>query len=195
MRLEQFANDRNVELILETETPTATAPGRKRHARVRRRTWATWRRSNTAATKTCGWASIFAACSNERNDIDVYSFEATAGTEVWLDIDRTTNTLNSVVELVDAAGQRSWPARTIRSPNRWTRACLYRSPPSPTTAVNPLQKVADEYQPHNASGLPKDFYSLEHATTPACASCCPAWSAFAARTTCGCAVPVMTWTT
>ena len=28
------------------------------------------------------------------------------------------------------------------------------------SAVNPLQKVADEYQPHNASGLAKDFYSL-----------------------------------
>ena len=40
-----------------------------------------------------------------KDDIDVYSFVAESGTEVWFDIDRTGNRLDSVVELVDANGQ------------------------------------------------------------------------------------------
>ena len=37
-------------------------------------------------------------------DKDVYSFQATAGTEVWLDIDRTTYALDSQLDLLDANG-------------------------------------------------------------------------------------------
>ncbi len=42
---------------------------------------------------------------SDRRDVDVYSFRATGGTEVWLDLDRTTTSLDSVVELIDANGQ------------------------------------------------------------------------------------------
>jgi hypothetical protein len=38
------------------------------------------------------------------DDEDIYSFTGTAGTQVWLDIDRTNNSLDSVVELLDADG-------------------------------------------------------------------------------------------
>lgn len=37
-------------------------------------------------------------------DLDVYSFTAKAGTRVWLDIDRTSGALDSVVELLDSSG-------------------------------------------------------------------------------------------
>ncbi|MDA8744150.1 GEVED domain-containing protein [Rubripirellula amarantea] len=40
-----------------------------------------------------------------RDDLDVYSFVAESNTEVWLDIDRTGNQLDSVVELIDANGR------------------------------------------------------------------------------------------
>ena len=39
------------------------------------------------------------------SDVDVYSFDATAGTHIWIDIDRTDSTLDSVVELVDSNGR------------------------------------------------------------------------------------------
>ena len=39
-----------------------------------------------------------------RSDVDVYSFVAEAGTEVFFDIDKTTNSLDTIVELVDFAG-------------------------------------------------------------------------------------------
>ncbi len=41
----------------------------------------------------------------QRNDIDVYSFIGESNTEVWLDIDRTSNSLDTVVELIDANGR------------------------------------------------------------------------------------------
>lgn len=40
-----------------------------------------------------------------RDDVDVYSFIAESGTEVWLDIDRTSRSLDTVIELIDFNGQ------------------------------------------------------------------------------------------
>ena len=42
---------------------------------------------------------------NAGNDIDDYSFTAEAGTEIWLDIDRTRYALDTVIEVLDANGQ------------------------------------------------------------------------------------------
>lgn len=38
-------------------------------------------------------------------DLDVYRFSANAGTTVWIDVDQTSGSLDSVVELVDGNGQ------------------------------------------------------------------------------------------
>ncbi len=37
-------------------------------------------------------------------DVDVYSFAATAGTDVWIDIDQSANTLDTIVELIGSDG-------------------------------------------------------------------------------------------
>ncbi len=39
------------------------------------------------------------------SDVDVYTFEGRGGTEVWIDIDRTTQALDTVIELIDASGE------------------------------------------------------------------------------------------
>jgi VCBS repeat-containing protein len=38
-------------------------------------------------------------------DLDVYRFGATAGTMLWIDVDQTSGSLDSVIELIDANGQ------------------------------------------------------------------------------------------
>jgi len=43
--------------------------------------------------------------SREKGDVDVYSFIAEAGSQVWLDIDRTDLSFDAVLELIDANGQ------------------------------------------------------------------------------------------
>ncbi len=41
---------------------------------------------------------------NELSDVDVYSFSATAGTQVWIDVDNTSEGFDGVLELVDVSG-------------------------------------------------------------------------------------------
>ncbi|MFN7733663.1 MAG: tandem-95 repeat protein [Pirellula sp.] len=38
-------------------------------------------------------------------DLDIYRFGATAGTMLWIDVDQTSGSLDSVIELIDANGQ------------------------------------------------------------------------------------------
>ena len=38
---------------------------------------------------------------NDVDDVDVYSFDAAAGTELWVDIDRTSSSLDTIVELIN----------------------------------------------------------------------------------------------
>ncbi len=40
----------------------------------------------------------------DHEDKDVYSFVGVAGTQVWIDLDRTASSLDSVIELIDANG-------------------------------------------------------------------------------------------
>ncbi len=158
VRFEQLANDRNVELILETESPATAAPGENATPDTAQHL-GRLASSEYAGDDKLRLGFVVRGALNARNDLDVYSFEAEAGTEVWLDIDRTTNTLNSVVELLDADGvvlaRSDDSLLETLDPN-----LLYRAATMPAWAVNPLQKKADAYQPHNASGLAKDFYSL-----------------------------------
>ncbi len=41
---------------------------------------------------------------SKNTDVDVYSFRAEAGTEIWVDIDQTSSTLDTVVELIASNG-------------------------------------------------------------------------------------------
>jgi hypothetical protein len=101
--LDQNSNDRNVVLVLEKESPNAAAPGIN---------------STIGSSESLGQLATNANNSDENlrlgfvvkgvlsqpEDIDVYSFTGVAGTEVWIDIDHTAYTLDTVVELLDANG-------------------------------------------------------------------------------------------
>ena len=41
---------------------------------------------------------------DDPTDVDVYSFSGTAGTQVWIDLDRTDPSLDAVLELINASG-------------------------------------------------------------------------------------------
>lgn len=65
------------------------------------------------------------------NDVDVYKFTADAGTEVWLDIDRTNPSLDTIVELVNAAGNvlaRSQDNATLTNVNGVSPSNMKKSP-------------------------------------------------------------------
>ncbi|MEZ6136943.1 MAG: hypothetical protein R3C53_18770 [Pirellulaceae bacterium] len=98
-----YSNDRNVAVQAETESSLSSAP-------LANETPATAQYLGSLAP------DLGSGDENQRlgfqlqdnisrpGDVDVYSFRADAGTEVWLDIDRTGNALDTVVELIDADG-------------------------------------------------------------------------------------------
>jgi hypothetical protein len=134
--LDQYSNDRNVGIVLETENFTAAAPGPNGDV-------------NTA--QVLGGLASSPDTGNEQNrlgfvvegvlsqseDIDVYSFAGTAGAEVWFDIDQTRNNLDLVLELLDANGQL-----LARSDNSTAEAVdpslIFVSPLIAASSVNPL---------------------------------------------------------
>ncbi len=101
--LDQYSNDRNVVQILETEDFKAAAPGPN---------------GQVSSAQVLGDLASRPSSSNENlrlgftvdgvlsqnSDVDVYSFTAEAGTEIWIDVDQTKNNLDMVIDLLDANG-------------------------------------------------------------------------------------------
>jgi len=103
IRLEQLTHTENSALVLEAESSELAAPG------------------NNAVPESAQFIGTLApdlragddnqrlafeihGLLNEPGDVDLYSFTATAGTPIWLDIDQTSPSLDSVIELIDANG-------------------------------------------------------------------------------------------
>ena len=81
-----------------------------------------------------------------RADVDVYSFQGDGGTEVWIDIDRTTTALDTVIELIDSSG-----VVIARSDNSYDEAR------TTGPAVFDGQSVANELD--KSPSISKDRYS------------------------------------
>ncbi|MEO2018287.1 MAG: hypothetical protein ABGZ53_28375, partial [Fuerstiella sp.] len=101
--IEEYAHDRNVSIYLERELADATLPEVN---------------ASISSAETIGSLASdeYSGDENERlgfqihgtidslDDQDIYSFSAVAGTQVWLDIDRTSVGLDTVIDLVNANG-------------------------------------------------------------------------------------------
>jgi len=101
---EKYSNDRNVRIVLEPEaasegadvnyTPTLAtylgqlAPDEK----------------SGDENRALGFEVHGYIRADDPGDVDVYSFDAEVGTQVWIDIDRTRGALDTVVELVQLNG-------------------------------------------------------------------------------------------
>jgi hypothetical protein len=160
VRLDQYSNDRNVDVTLEEEAANASAPGLNGSPNgaefigslaPREHDDDDNRRLGFEITGTLGAA----------NDVDVYSFNAVAGTEVWFDIDQTSNSLDTVVELIDASG-----FVLARSDNSAAETAnpglLFESVVTPPGSVLPLRKAG--YDPQQPA-LNSDFEIIDHFST------------------------------
>ncbi|MHB9077543.1 MAG: Ig-like domain-containing protein [Pirellulaceae bacterium] len=105
IRLDRYSNDRNVEMVREVESvfthgddvndvPSAAqvlgvlAPSLK----------------SGDADRRLGFQVSGFIATDDPTDLDVYSFNARGGTEIWIDVDRTGSALDAVVELITADG-------------------------------------------------------------------------------------------
>ncbi len=98
-----YSHDRNVEIINETEAPDAVSPGTN-GTPLTAQPLGQLARSEKAGdeNRRLGFEIHGFLTAGEA---DVYSFQGTAGTEVFLDVDRTSGYLDSVVELISSTGQ------------------------------------------------------------------------------------------
>lgn len=92
------------------------------------------------------------------SDVDVYSFVATGGTEVWLDIDKTNNALDTVVELIDANGRILALSNDSGSEETLGQIAFENSDLA-TNSSHPLRKTTAELYPSDSRGAPRDLYS------------------------------------
>jgi len=149
VRISQYAHDRNVAVYNEREVVTVTAPGTNATAFIAeylgdlgRNNFRVRNADGTSTIQKTGDENLRLGFEvngtiSAPGDVDVYSFKATAGSEVWIDIDRTTHSLDTVVELISSTGQII--ALSDSSLNEAaTPALLFRN--STTLQANPLHK-------------------------------------------------------
>ncbi|MDA1052306.1 MAG: DVUA0089 family protein [Planctomycetota bacterium] len=143
--LEQYSHDRNVESVVEAEPAESAAPGVNGTPQFAQ-TVGHLAPNEKAGDENLRLGFEIQGSLTARDDIDVYSFSGQPGTEVWFDIDATGNTLDTVVELVDANG-----TVLARSDNSFAEAAdpslLFKSSSVAATSVNPLRKSG--YDPLN----------------------------------------------
>ncbi|MEZ6078161.1 MAG: PPC domain-containing protein [Pirellulaceae bacterium] len=183
VRFEPYANDRNVDSAIELETDQLQDTGTNDVVGMQSL-------GALAASLSGGDESLRLGFSLDGSiatpqDLDVYSFSATAGTPVWIDIDRTHGSLDSVVELLDANGRILAQSNNslaesavtskiamwrLRVPNRWR-----------------LKVCRDWTEIHLQPRIPSCPMSRAISirsirSTPACVSCCQARWALPTRT-------------
>ena len=105
LQLQAFSNDRNVLVVnelegtLPTSGDTNSTPDDAQFLGELSVTEKSADENRRAGFEVHGFVS-----RSNPGESDVYSFNAFAGTETWLDIDRTDPTLNAILELLDSDG-------------------------------------------------------------------------------------------
>ena len=121
-------------------------------------TWESSQEKSGDENRRLGFEVHGSISADDPADIDIYSFTGYAGSEVWIDLDKTASALDSMVELLDAAGRVL--ARSADSQTDDLLAAVVTNPrgllrPDGTPIVQRLQRDAwrgDDYYTLN----PKD---------------------------------------
>jgi hypothetical protein len=157
IRLETLSNDRNVQIVTENEATTLGGAGINGSPSTAQNLGRLAANLNSGDENQRLGYEIQGALGGRR-DLDVYSFSAKAGTEVWLDIDRTNSSLDTVIELLDANGNILALSNDSYSEELGTSQ-LFRSPSMAENSVHTLRKSPLELYPTSALSEAKDLYS------------------------------------
>jgi hypothetical protein len=104
VRMDTFSNDRNFAVVSELESPRAMANSLN-ETPATSQYLGQLARSVSSGDENARLGFQVQGVIGRPSDVDVYSFTAFGGTEVWLDIDRTEASLDTVVELISADGR------------------------------------------------------------------------------------------
>jgi hypothetical protein len=133
-----MSNDRNVAVVQESEkvqtggTDRNSTPSDAQslgllggNFATGTNSWESAQEKNGDENRRLGFEVHGGIASDDPTDVDVYSFQAYTGSEIWLDIDKTSPALDSMIELLDASGRvlaRSADSQTDASLSAGTRA-------------------------------------------------------------------------
>ena len=159
VRLEEFSNDRNVDVVTEREPRDATTGPDNNQSPDSAQFIGQLAPHEKAGDDTLRLAFEVHGVISEPSDVDVYSFQAKTGTEVWIDIDRTSQSLDTVVELVDAEGNIIAQSDDSYYEQIGDLTIYTDANKVDPRLVNPLRKSAVDFYPESALGEPKDLWS------------------------------------
>ncbi|MFO1062605.1 MAG: hypothetical protein U0892_01855 [Pirellulales bacterium] len=166
VRFDPDSNDRNVDVVPERETDQIQDTGTNDDV------YSAQPIGGLASSLGAGdenlrlGMTVYGSIASNR-DRDVYSFVGTAGSAVWLDIDRTASGLDSVVELLGADGtilalsDNSLDESLAATQN--TTSTLYQTPNTTRVAPNQVQVMErDPFAQQNSwyAGVAKDEGSI-----------------------------------
>ncbi|KAA1257828.1 hypothetical protein LF1_03180 [Rubripirellula obstinata] len=101
--LDEYSNDRNFDYILERNITSSVAPGLNGLAANSQVLGDLAPNVNYGDDQHRLGFEVEGFLSSD-DDVDTYSFTAEAGTRIWVDVDKTSFTLDSVIEILDADG-------------------------------------------------------------------------------------------
>ncbi|QDV42646.1 hypothetical protein Enr13x_24950 [Stieleria neptunia] len=102
---DEFSNDRNVAIVREAENPLTNGRDVNSNVVVAQNLGVIAPDQKSGdENRRLGFVVKGYISPTSPDDVDVYSFNGTAGTEVWLDIDRTDTNLDAIVEIINASG-------------------------------------------------------------------------------------------
>jgi hypothetical protein len=117
LRFLPYSNDRNVKILLEREAAytggidangligTAESLGvLAPNFAGANDTWESAQEKAGDENRRLGFEVHGNVSLDDATDVDIYAFDGTAGSEVWIDVDKTSPALDAMVELLDAAG-------------------------------------------------------------------------------------------
>lgn len=137
----EAASDRNVAAVAENESVMAISPGTNSIA-GQAQYLGELAPSVSAGDENRRIGYVIDGVVAQRDDVDVYSFVAEAGTEVWFDIDRTANSLDAVLELIDANGNILALSNDSLAEER-DPSLLYTGSGLDSDAVRPMSEVGE----------------------------------------------------
>ena len=151
--LDEYSNDNNFAVVPELELLTEAAPGLNGTAANAQFLGELAKDTLTADTVRRLGFEIDGYLSGN-HDIDTYSFIGSPGSEVWVDVDRSTFTLDTVVELLDAEGNV-----LARSDNSADETAA--TEPTPVTVFSPQLKggLATSLQASDEVYAERDSYT------------------------------------
>ncbi|MBM4094996.1 MAG: hypothetical protein FJ276_37135, partial [Planctomycetes bacterium] len=159
VRLEEFSNDRNVDVATEREPRDVISGPSNNQDPDNAQELGQLAPHEKAGDDMLRLGFEVHGVISQRDDVDVYSFRANAGTEVWLDIDRTSQSLDTVLELVDADGNIIAQSDNSYAEEIGQLAIYVDASRIDPRLVNPLRKSAADFYPESALGQPKDLWS------------------------------------